>query len=251
MFRKASHSAGRRTQPCGSEHIVQGHIKIRWVLLFGLILFSAGNVLAQGTAPPVAKTLVVNGKNVGAQLKVIDGRSYVDVETLAQVTNGTVTVEPNRIVLTIPVASTAAATSAAPPPPEGLSRDFASAAVSSLADMREWRGAISTMITYGLAVSASWSTDYHDRVDVDLSQAAVAATTDSDRNALSLLRNEFEKLTAWANETFAARQALNGAKQIDPNALKNDPSLAAITNCSRFLNGMIVSGTYTDNAACH
>ncbi len=217
--------------------------------MFGLILFSAGNALAQGTAPPATKTLVVNGRTVGAELKVIDGHSYVDLETLARITNGTVTVEPNRIVLTIPVA--AAAPSAPPPPPEGLSRDFASTAVSSLADMREWRGAISTMITYGLVVSASWSTDYHDRVDADLAQAAVAATTESDRNALSLLRNEFDKLTAWANETLAARQALNGAKAIDPNALKNDPSLAAITSCSRFLNGMIVSGTFADNASCH
>jgi hypothetical protein len=215
------------------------------------MLFSAGNVWAQGTASPATKTLVVNGKTVGTEVKEINGRSYVDVEALAQITNGVVTVEPNRIVLTIPAASNAAAPAAAPPPPEGLSRDFASSAVSSLADMREWRGAISLMITYGLVVSASWSTDYHDRVEADLSQAAVAATTDSDRNALSLLRNEFDKLTGWADETFAARQALNGAKAIDPNALKNDPSLAAITNCSRFLNGMIVSGTYTDNASCH
>jgi hypothetical protein len=226
-------------------------IEIRRIGFFGLILFSAGNVWAQGTASLATKTLVVNGKTVGTEVKEINGRSYVDVEALAQITNGVVTVEPNRIVLTIPAASNAAAPTAAPPPPEGLSRDFASSAVSSLADMREWRGAISMMITYGLVVSASWSTDYHDRVEADLSQAAVAATTDSDRNALSLLRNEFDKLTGWADETLAARQALNGAKAIDPNALKNDPSLAAITNCSRFLNGMIVSGTYTDNASCH
>jgi hypothetical protein len=229
---------------------VQRLVQIRRIGLFVLILFSVGIVWAQGTSSRSSKTLVVNGKTVGTEVKEINGRSYVDVEALAQITNGVLTVEPNRIVLTIPVAGTAAS-SAGPAPPEGLSRDFASTAVSSLADMREWRGAISMMITYGLVVSSSWSTDYHDRVEADLSQVAVAATTDSDRNALSLLRNEFDKLTGWANETLAARQALNGAKAIDPNALKNDPSLAAITNCSRFLNGMIVSGTYSDNAACH
>jgi hypothetical protein len=230
---------------------VQRLIEIRRIALFGLILLSAGNVWAQGTPSGASKTLVVNGKKVATEVKEINGRSYVDVVALAQVTNGVVTVEPNRIVLTIPVATTPAAVAAAPAAPEGLSRDFASTAVSTLADMREWRGAISMMITYGLVVSSSWSTDYHDRVEADLSQAAVSATTDSDRSALSLLRNEFDKLTAWANETLTARQALNGAKAIDPNALKNDPSLAAITDCSRFLNGMIVSGTYSDNAACH
>jgi hypothetical protein len=244
-------AARRLTQPGGLEHIVQSLRVIQWIGLFGLILFSAGNAGAQGTPSTTSKALVVNGKTVGTEVKEINGRSYVDVEALAQITNGVVTVEPTRIVLTIPVASSAAAPSAVLPPPPGLSREFASSAVSSLADMREWRGAISMMITYGLVVSSSWSTDYHDRVEADLSQAAVAATTDADRNALSLLRNQFDKLTGWANETLAAREALNGAKAIDPNALKNDPSLAAITNCSRFLNGMIVSGTFTDNAACH
>jgi hypothetical protein len=176
----------------------------------------------------------------------------VDVEALAQVTNGVVTVEPNRIVLTIPISNSSdAANSAAPAPVPRLSKDFASASVGLLADMREWRGAIGTMITFGLVVSDSWSQQYHDRVEAAIAQAAVVATTASDQNALPLLRNEFDKLTAWANETLAARQALNGAKTIDPDALKNDPALTAITNCSRFLNGMIVSGTYSDNAACH
>ena len=224
---------------------------LRNLLLVGLILSSAKAGFAQATAGKAGKTLVVNGKTMDAEVTQINGRSYVDIETLAQLTNGVVTVEPNRIVLTIPAASTAAPTSAAPPAQEGLSRDFAATAVSTLADMREWRGAISMMITYGLVVSASWSSDYHDRVVADLSQAAVAATTESDQNALPLLRNEFDKLNAWANETLAARQALNGAKTVDPNALKNDAALQKITDCGQFLNRMIVSRAFSDNASCH
>src|SRR3984957_2442936 len=227
-------------------------MRIPWIGLLGLILFSAGNVWAQGTPSGASKTLVVNGKTVGTEVKEINGRSYVDVEALAQVTNGVVTVEPNRIVLTIPISnSTDAANSAAPPPVPRLSKDFASTSVGLLADMREWRGAIGAMITFGLVVSDAWSQQYHDRVEAGLAQAAVAASTESDQNALPLLRNEFDKLTAWANETIAARQALNGAKTIDPDALKNDPALTAITNCSRFLNGMIVSGTFPHTAPCH
>jgi hypothetical protein len=242
--------------PCGSELMMQPPVKIRWIVLFGLILFSAGYSLAQGTSSPASKILVVNGKTVDVEVKDIQGRSYVDVETLAQITSAVVTVEPNRIVLTIPAPNTAAtsaaaATNAGPQPPPGLSRDFASAAVSTLADMREWRGAISMMIIYGLVVSASWSSDYHDRVEADLAQAAVAATTDADQSALPLLRNESEKLNSWANDVLAARQSLNGAKTVDPNALKNDPSLAKITDCGRFLNGMIVSRVFSDSASCH
>lgn len=236
--------------------MMQIPVKVRWIVLFGSILFSAGTSLAQGASSPASKILVVNGKTVDAEVKDIHGRSYVDVETLAQITNAVVTVEPNRIVLTIPAPNTAAtsaaaATNVAPLPPEGLSRDFASAGVSTLADMREWRGAISMMITYGLVVSASWSSDYHDRVEADLAQAAVAATTDSDQSALPLLRSEFDKLSSWASDVLAARQSLNGAKTLDPNALKNDPSLARITDCGRFLSGMIVSREFSDNASCH
>jgi len=228
------------------------------LLLLGLILLSAKDGYAQANPARRTKALVVNGKTLDAEVTQINGHSYVDIETLAQITNAAVTVEPTRIVLTIPASAAgtaaptpAAATSSAPPPPEGISRDFAAAAIGTLADMREWRAAVSMMITYGLVVSASWSTDSRDRVEADLSQAAVAATTQADQNALPLLRSEFDMLNTWANETLAARQALNGAKTVDPNALKNDPALEKITQCGRFLNGMIVSRSFSDNASCH
>jgi len=233
---------------------VQGMKSLRKLLLVGLILCSTKAAFAQAETPNTRKALVVNGKTMEAGVRQIGGHSYVDIETLAQITNGAVTVEPDRIVLTFapPAAAPAApATAAAPPSPEVISRDFAAASIGTLADMREWRGAISMMITYGLAVNASWSSDYRDRVEEDLSQNAIAATTDADQNVLPLLRNEFDKLNAWANETLAARQALNGAKTIDPNALKNDPSLAKISECGRFLNSMIVSRTFSDNLSCH
>ena len=84
---------------------------LQYVVLLGFVLSIAAVLLAQ-RAPN--KTLVVNGETTDATVMQIDGRSYVDIETLAQITNGTVTVEPNRIVLTIPVSNPAAAASASP-----------------------------------------------------------------------------------------------------------------------------------------
>jgi hypothetical protein len=222
------------------------------ILLLALFLFSGRTVFAQNSPATTNKTLVVNGKNIGGVVTQINGHSYVDVETLAQITNGAISVEPTRIVLTIPVSNPGPAPAATPAPSApGLSRDFSSSAVAALAEMREWRGAIRTMVTYGLAVSGSWSQDYHSRVEASVAQAAVAATTDSDQNALPLLRNEFDKLTAWANQVETARQRLNGAQTIDPNALQNDPSLSNITECGRFLSSMVISGAFGDNASCH
>ena len=220
---------------------------VSYALLGTLILALGAGLLAQG-APD--RILVVNGRDTTAVVRQIDGHSYVELETLAQLTKGVITVEPTRIVLTIPAAPPAPAST--PPPATGsaagpsqtasvppgvsvgLTRDFARTAIAELAEMREWRGAIGTMVTYGLAVSGGWAQEYHERVQAGLMQATIAATSESDQNAVQLLNNEFNRLAGWAADVIAARQALNGAKTVDPNALQNDAVLAKITECGIF-----------------
>ena len=259
------------------------HGNFRFFLPLGFVLALAGILFAQST-PTKNKILVVNGKNAGPVVRQIDGRSYVDIETLAQVTNGAVTIERHRIVVTIPASGSgstaiaapaiaapvsaapansapddagaddagAAPASAAPAqPPQGLTRDFASAAIAALAEMREMRGAVRAMITYGLAVSDTWAQDDQGRVMTAIRQAEVAATSEDDLHALQLLENEADKLVSWEDSVFAARQALNGATTVDPNALQNDPALAKIRGCGQFLNAMLVSGVFADNPSCH
>lgn len=287
-----------------TPHNTNKHRNFRFFVGVGFALALTGSSLAQ-SAPE--RTLIVNGKTVDAGLREIDGHAYIDVETLAKLTNGTVVIGPTRVVLKIPAAKSAAATtaSAAPvgaepvavaapevntaaaavtpidvpstaaaasaaaaepaapaaatvpaaaapvQPPPGISRPFATAAIAELADMREWRGAIAAMITHGLAISDGWAQGYNDQVQAGLAKAEVAARTDDDREALDLLRNEAGKLASWWNTVLGARQALNGATTIDPDALKNDPFLPSIRNCGQFLNAMIVSGTFADDGSCH
>jgi hypothetical protein len=224
--------------------------------MFGLVLSLAAVLSAQGTpnATPDAsdKTLVINGKAVPAGVRQINGHSYIDVETLAQATNGVVRMEPNRVVLTIPGPNSAPSPGAPPPSnSQDLSRSFAVGAIGEVSEMREWRGAIGAMVTYGLAISGTWAQDYHDRVQTGLTQLASVASTDGDRSALQLLTSEFNNLADWSNEIFTERQNLNGAKTVDPNGLSNDPQLAKITDCSRSLEGMLISGTFNDDGGCH
>ncbi len=227
---------------------------IRFFLFLALIFVLSGSLVAQSTGD---KVLVVNGKTASSPIRQIDGRSYVDIETLAEVTNGTFAVEAHRILLTIPAHADRAVPVPAPANPvafqnqQVITRDFAAAAISELAEMREYRGTIRAMITYGLAVSDAWSQSYQEQVLVGLRQAEVAAATDADRNALQLLHNEVDKLNGWASGVYAARQALNGATTVDPNALQNDQVLAKIRSCGQFLNSMIVSRTFTDDPICH
>ena len=215
------------------------------VAFLGFLLLLAGALLAQGTPD---KILVVNGKATSLKVRVIDGRSYVDIENLAQITHGVVTFETNRVVLTMAAAPSGGA---APHATAGLSSNFARAAITSLAAMREWQGALSAMVSNGLATGGEWARSYESQAMVSLEQATAAASTDSDRRALQLLNNQFATMTGWSRNLTAERQALDGARTVDPNALKNDPALAKITACGRFLGVMLVSGAVADDPSCH
>jgi hypothetical protein len=221
--------------------------KLSYAVMLGIFLTLAGMLLAQ-TSPD--RTLFVNGKSVGTVTQ-IGGRSYLDIDTVAQIMNGTVTVEPNRILLVTAGREPGLNSNAAPPVPQGLSKEFARSAVAELSEMREWRGAVGAILSYGSPVVGSWPQDYHDRVEADLAQTAVVASTAADQDALQLLRNEFQNLSQWASDIVSARQSLNATKSVDPTAMQNDAALAKITKCSGFLSSMLVSGAFADDPSCH
>jgi hypothetical protein len=230
-------------------------------LSLGLIL-SVSETVAQDTP---TRTLIVNGQTLDAGVVLVEGRSYVDIEGLAEGMGGSVTFEANQISLTIPGPPPSAALqtpppsaapqtpppSTAPQTPEGLSKDFQKIAVFTLAEMREWKGAISTVVTSGIPVVGTWSQDYHDRGEADLMQAALAASTEPDRQALQLLQQQLTRLSEWADTVLGEREALNADRTINPNSLQNDQSLAKISQCGQFLSSMIVSGTFSNDSSCY
>jgi hypothetical protein len=68
---------------------------------------------------------------------------------------------------------------------------------------------------------------------------------------MQLLRNEFSNLSQWASNVVSTRDSLNATNTVGPDPQQNDPALAKITDCSRFLSSMLVSGMFTDNQTCH
>ncbi|HEX3377249.1 MAG TPA: hypothetical protein VHS29_10340 [Candidatus Acidoferrales bacterium] len=231
---------------------------ILYAFLFTIIFVFAGILFAQ-TKPN--RALIVNGKQQGSVVQM-NGHAYIDVETVAQLMNGSLTLEPNRVVLSFPEAQPAEAQAPAPAPesqqpsqqpvPSGaLTRNFASMAIAELAEMREWRGAVGTILTYGVPVVGTWPQDYQNRVQYNLDQVSIAASTPGDGDAMQLLQNEFSNLSRWANDVVSARQSLNATNSVRPDALQSDPNLAKIANCSRFLSSMLVSGTFADEQSCH
>jgi hypothetical protein len=222
------------------------------LFLLGLgIILSVCETVAQDK--PI-RTLVVNGRTVDTAIVEVEGRSYVDIEGLAQVIGGSVNFEPNQITLTLPepppAATPADASAAAPPAADEMSKQFQQLAVFTLTEMREWKGAISAVVTTGVPVVGTWPEDYHDRVDNDLLQATLGASTVQDNQAVQLLQQEYALLTDWANQVLGERKALDAARSIDPNSLENDQALAKISKCGQFLSSMIVGGNFYDDSSC-
>jgi hypothetical protein len=206
---------------------------------------AAGLVLiAIALAAQRARVLVINGHNAGPVVQM-RGRSYVDIETLAQNTNAAVNFQPDRIVLTLPSGG------AGEQIPAGLSKSFASAALGDLALMREWKTAVETMITFRVPVTGSWLQDYHDHAKEALQGAGVQAANPIDQKAFELLQHEFNALAGWAGGAVADRQALNATRTLGPDVLQNDQALQKINSCAQFLGAMLASGNFSDNPACH
>ncbi|MGB8539995.1 MAG: hypothetical protein WCD49_00020, partial [Candidatus Acidiferrales bacterium] len=82
----------------------------RFLIWPGFVLALAGTLSAQTASD---KVLVINGKTVDSPVVQIGGRSYVDVEAIAQLTNGSFVVDPHRVVLTIPAGNAPALAAAA------------------------------------------------------------------------------------------------------------------------------------------
>ena len=233
---------------------MKNRTRVFYFLSFGLVLIFASMLWAQSSP---GRTLIVNGKESGTVVQM-SGHSYVDLETVVEFTNASVMIEPNRILLTFQAPASGGNSSASPspppvppPPPPGLSRDFARLAIAELAEMREWRGAVGTILAYGVPVVGTWPQDYHDRAQADLNQVAVTATTAADHDAMQLLQNEFTNLEHWADSVVATRQSLDATKTVNPDVVQSDQALAKISACGRFLGSMLVSGSFADEPSCH
>jgi hypothetical protein len=205
---------------------------------------AAVSIVQQPNAEPA---FIVNGRAVPAGVIQSEGHFYVEIGAVAHAIGGSVELQPNQILMSFP-GQHANPTNA---DVEGLSKEFQRASISALGDMRQWVGAVSELISTGVPVAGQWPREYRERVDHDLTQASLAASTNSDRQTTHLLQMLYRKLGQWSDTVVAERNALNGARNVDPNALENDKVLAAIRNCGQFLGSMIVSGRFADDASCH
>ena len=213
-------------------------------LLLIALLFQLGAANAQ------TKTLIVKGHTGEAPVIQVNGRSYVDVEALARITNGSLAFQTNQISLTLGATPAAPSTPAPPDKPAkaGFSKDFLRAGIETMTVIREWRIAIVNAVQTGNPVIDSWVTGYRTTAQSKLALVSVAATTDSDRLALPMLQSEFSNMQKLS-DSYLQKNA--NREYVAQDALTNDPLDQQIITCARALASMAAGGQFEDVPSCH
>jgi hypothetical protein len=218
-----------------------------------VLLVASGMAFAQ--VEHQSRTLLVNGHSGQAAVIQENGRAYVDLEALAQIANGSLSFNANRIVLTLPPATVSTPSSVDSPNPaeaSGLSREFMKAGIEEIALIREWGSPVGNAVQNGYPLKEEWVARYREQAASGLRLASVAASTNADRNALQLLTNEFEGVRDWSNKLVEAGKSMDTAKySMSENAVRNDPQSQKLITCWRFLASMLGSGSFQDDSSCH
>lgn len=230
------------------------------VLFLGLLLlFSARTLVGQSFGPE--RILIVEGHPGQADVIQKEGTAYVNLQSLVEITNGSVTVKNGRIVLRLPASNSSTLTPEPPttePPIQdsdrhsGLSKDFMRAGIEQIATMREWASTMAYAIQNNYQITEDWASGYREQAASNLRLASSAASTDGDHSALQLLTTEFESVRTWSDQLVAAKRSMDTAKYaLSPGALRNEPLSQKIVSCGRFLASMLGSSTFQDDPSCH
>jgi hypothetical protein len=208
-------------------------------------------VCVRATPQAQAPTLVVSGHPDSIQMTQMNGRSYVEVESLARAMNGSLTFDGNRTTLTLSGSggnTPQAAPTAAPNANAGFSKEFLRAGIEEMSTIREWRSALTTAVENQYPISQDWLGRYQAQATTNLRLAQAAASTDADQNAASLLANEYQKMKQL-NDKYVTRR--ENMRYISPDAVANDSLDQSIVACGKSLGAMAASGQFTDDGSCH
>ena len=213
------------------------------------ILTALPMLLANGRAqtPPKNSTLTIAGHQGEAQLVQLNGKSYIDIETLARLTRGTLSFKANQTVLTLPP-SEPEAPAPATHATAGFSRAFTQAGIEEMSVIREWRIAIVNAVLKNSPASEDWISAQQALADKSLELASAAASTSDDRSAYPLLSSEFNNMRTLSESYLAIRKQ---ATFISPDTFHSSPLEDQILSCARGFVSMTESHAFQDQPACH
>jgi hypothetical protein len=213
-------------------------------------LFLCGlTALVIARASPQNRTFILTGHPGELPVVEIGGRSYVEIEALTRLANGSVSFTGNQIVLTLPSQEPGTAVnSISDQSTTGFSKDFLKAAIEEMSVIREWRSALINAGRQIYPVTEDWVEPFRADARKNLRLVSLATSTDSDRKALQLLTNEFNNMKKLSDKFVDATRSRT---YIAPRELDNDPLDQKIIKCAHSLAAMASSNQFTDDSSCH
>jgi hypothetical protein len=208
-------------------------------------------IFALSQAAQQTLTLIVNGRPGDAPVVQMNGRSYVEIEALARVASGSLSFKGNQIILTLPGPATSSAPAPTPetePVNQGFSKEFLRASIEEMATIREWRSVLTNAVQHGYPITEDWLSVYRVQAAKSLTLASVAVSTDSDREALGLLTNEFDNMHKLSNTILESHKSMD---YVSPTTLTDDPLDQRIMNCAHSLASMAAGRQFLDDGSCH
>lgn len=217
----------------------------RFFIRLTSLFFSCLSILVFAYAAQRNRTFTVAGHPGEIPVAEMGGHSYVEIEALTHLANGSLSFRGDQIVLTLPLppsSSTASAT-----PVQGFSKEFLGAGIEQMSVIREWRSTLVSAVQRGFPVTGDWMMSYSDRAQHNLRLVSLAASSESEKNAVQLLTNEFNNMKQLSDRFVDANKSRT---YIRTDALDNDPLDKRITNCGHSLAAMAASGQFVDDGAC-
>ena len=203
--------------------------------------------LALSQVPRQSGTLSVQGYPGQVPVIQVNGKSYVEIESLARLTNSSMSFRAKQIILTFPTSAEQIAASEKNQP-VGFSKEILRASIEAMTAIREWRIAIVNAVQGTFPVTDDWVAGYRRTADGKLALTSAAIATDSDRSGFALLSNEFSKMQTLSDKYLALRKSLT---YIAPDSLDKDLLDQQILNCAHGLSSFAVSGQFEDVPTCH
>ncbi|PYT92630.1 MAG: hypothetical protein DMG36_13935 [Acidobacteria bacterium] len=189
------------------------------------------------------RTFTVAGHSAEIPVTEMGGRSYVEIEALARLANGSLGFRGNQIVLTLPPSNANTSTTAAP----GFTKEFLRAGIEQMSVIREWRSALISAVQRGFPITDDWMKSFSDRAQHNLRLVSLAASTESDKNAFQLLTNEFNNMKQLSDRFLDANKSRTYTRS---DALENDPLDRRILNCGHAFAAMAATGQFLDDGSC-
>jgi hypothetical protein len=220
-----------------------------WKIGCALLIFLG---IGAGQSGHKNQSLSINGHSGEVIVYQIDHKSYVDLESLVRIGNGSMSFKGDQIILSFPMSDhVTGAHHDSGTNQSRLTPDFQRAGLQTLSVLKDWTNTLSYGIERGVPGDGSRLVAFHDRAADALRLTTVAASSNSDQDALHLLTDQFNTVSQWSDKLVAERRSMNTGKySISPDGLKNDETYKKISACAAFLNTMLPKGTFHDDYSC-